>query len=321
MPPKFDDGLNVLVHGNLSKLQTLMSRQFPCQLAAVSDDMTEEPKTIGDLNDHISRGGFTHVVIPDENFHGLDGNYGDCVVPIVTLLGDHWVPWAVDRKRKYLTDNGIRHAFVFSGRFLEPFASVANFHVVLPGYDSSIFRDENRERDIDVLIHGSLGEDTDASAYPVRNWLARILPEIGEQEGIKVVPHAHPGYFPDNPLRHIREYAGMFNRSRIAIGGSGLWRTIFKKFYEGPGSGAILLSDLPQDDTAFFRGRTLEVDRSKINSAGYSDEVRRMVMDTLTGYDSARSILQPFRTEQDRFDRSYDGRALEMRLILKRIRK
>lgn len=323
MKNRLNDGIKVLVHGDLSKLEKLMSRHFPSQLKAVSDDMTGGPKTVEELNNYISQGKFTHVVIPDEHFHGLEGDYRGCIVPVIELLGDHWVTWATDGKKKYMEENGIRDAFVFTDRFLGPYQGIANFHSIPQGFDATKFTDRNQKRDIDVLIHGSLGEDTHAWVYPVRNWLAEILPEIGEREGINVITHSHPGYSAEegSKRRHDKEYAEVLNRSKIAIGGSSHWRLLLKKFYEVPASGTILLSDLPLDDTELFRGKILEVDPNKIDSVEYVDEVKRKIMETLENYDSARQTYQPFRTEQDKFDRSYEGRALKMRAILANIRK
>ena len=42
-------------------------------------------------------------------------------------------------------------------------------------------------------------------------------------------------------------------------------------------------------------------------------------MDTLENYEKVKEEFQPFRSKQDKFDRSYQGRGLEMRAILKGI--
>jgi hypothetical protein len=97
MSQKFNDELRVLGYGNLSKLETLMSGHFLAQLRAVSDEVTQEPRTINKLNDHIKRGSFTHLFVLDEHFHQLEGSLEKCSIPVVGLLGDHYVPWAVDR--------------------------------------------------------------------------------------------------------------------------------------------------------------------------------------------------------------------------------
>ena len=118
----------------------------------------------------------------------------------------------------------------------------------------------------------------------------------------------------------MRKYANILNRAKVATGGSSIWRLPLKKFYEIPGSGAILFSDLPIDEREFFKGRVIEVDPARIVEKRYEDVVRKQVMEVLTNYDRAKSDLQLFRSDKDRFDKSFEGRALEMRAITKKIR-
>lgn len=319
MDGKFNDEIKVLGYGNLSKLESMMDRHLLSQLEQVSDELTQEPRTICDLNDYILSEEYTHVIVPDENFHVLNDDFDKCVAPVTELLLDHWVPWAIERKKEYMSNNKISHAFVFSERFHEPYKGVANFHPVLCGFDTSIFLNQGVERDIDVLIHGSLGEDTNKSVYPVRNWLSQVLPKIGEQEGLKIDALEHPGYFPDSNINHQKKYSQILNKSKIAIGGSSHWRLPLKKFYEVPACGTILLSDLPMEDVNFFKGRILEIDPNRITSKKYVDVLKGLVMDTLENYEKVRERFQPFRSKQNKFDRSYQGRALEMRAILREI--
>ena len=133
MKQKFNDDIKVLVYGNVSKLKATMNRHFLHQLSAASDEMTQEPNMIGELNDYISDGEFTHVLIPDENFHKLDGTLSGCNVPVVELLGDHYILWAIDKKKKYINENGIKHAIVFSNRFQEEYDDLVDMHCVLAG--------------------------------------------------------------------------------------------------------------------------------------------------------------------------------------------
>lgn len=321
MDQRFDDGIRVLGYGNLSKLETMMSRHFFFQLKEVSDEVTEEPRTIAQLNRYIGEGNFTHLFVPDEHFHQLEGNLKGCNVPVVELLGDHWVPWAIGKKREYVENNGVNHIIVFTDRFLEEYGDITNFYAISTGFDEPIFTDQDMERDIDVLISGSLGGKSHHTLeyYPVRNWLARVLPEIGEKEGLKVEVLDHPGYFPEDKVDYQQQYANILNQAKIAVGGTGYCRIPFKKLYEAAACGAILLSDLPVEDADFFKGRILEIDPERINSPGYEDFVREMIIDTLADYDNSKERFQPFRSEQDRFDRSYTGKALEMRVILQTI--
>jgi len=316
---KFNDDIKVLMYGDVSKLESTMNRHFLHQLDAASDEITQRPSTMAELNRYVRNGKFTHVLIPDEWFHKLNGTLVGCEVPVVEMLGDHWIPWAVDKKKKYMKENGVRHAIVFTDRFQGAYDGLVDMHSVSYGFDSSVFQDGNKERDIDVLIHGSLGEDTHKWVYPVRNWLAEVLPEIGEKEGLKVEKWSHPGYWSKAERlggEFTRLYSEILNRSKIAIGGSSYWRLPLKKFYEVPACGAILLSDLPLEDRIFFDGRIIEVDPDRIKSFGYEDEVKGKLVDTLANYEGARRELQPFRSKQDCFNRSYAGRALEMRAVL-----
>jgi len=320
MKNKFNDNLKVLAYGNISKLSSIMSSHFLDQLTNVSDEITQEPRTINELNSYINGGKFTHVMIPDEHFHILKGSLEKCVVPVVELLGDHWVSWAVDKKKKYMLENGIKDALVFSRRFQEPYKNHVRFHPVLTGFNSSVFSDKASERDIDVLVSGSLGQDTFEGVYPVRNWLAKVLPEIGIKEGINVGVLDHPGYSGgDKNSLGPKDYAHILNRSKIAVGGSSFWRLPLKKFYEIPASGAILLSDLPLEDKNFFKSRIIEVDPNKIKSNGYKDEIRKNIMYTLENYEKFKGVFQPFRTEGDIFNRSYEGKSLEIRAALSTI--
>lgn len=321
MENKFNDDLRVLVYGDVSKLEKLMDRHFLGQLTSVSDEITQKPDTIEQLNKYVREGGFTHVLIPDEHFHKLKGSLEGCFVPVVEFLGDHWVSWAVKRKKEYMENNGIDHAIVFSSRFQEPYKELVNMHTVLCGYNNLVFKDRSMERDIDILIHGSLGEDTYGWVYPVRNWLDDILPNIGEKEGLKIGFHNHPGYEDKEKSggEHEREYADVLNRSKIAIGGSSYWRLPLKKFYEVAACGTILLSDLPLEDRDFFKNRIIEVDSNKIHTKKYEDDIRKNIVNTLENYGESKEILQPFRTEKDIFDKSYKGRALEIRAILSTI--
>lgn len=320
MTKKFNDNLNVLHYGNLSKLESTMNHHFLDQLNLVSDESTQDPKTIEELNEYIKEKNFTHVLIPDEHFHNLDGSLKECIVPVVELLGDHWVPWAIDKKRNYVIENGIKHVIVFSKRFQDPYKDIVNLHAVLQGYNNNVFRNRNLEREIDILIHGSLGEDTHKWVYPVRNWLAEILPEIGIKEGLNVQKWKHPGYFSNNKGNgFIEEYSDILNKSKIAIGGSSYWRLPLKKFYETPACGAILLSDLPLEDKAFFENKIIEINPKKIKFNDYKDVVRRGIMDVLKNYKTTKKNFQPFNSEQGVFNRSYEGKALEIRKIISTI--
>jgi len=316
MAGKFQDRIRVLGYGNFSKLESLMSRHFFRQLRIVSDETTEEPRTVEQLNKFVQDGRFSHVTIPDEHFHQMEGSLKGCCVPVIELLGDHWVPWAIEKKKNYMQENEVKHAFVFTGRFLEKYDAATSFHPVLFGYDDEIFTDKGMERDIDILISGTLGEDTHSWVYPTRNWLSQVLPEIAEAEGLKVEFLTHPGYFPQNGADYQSRYAQMLNRAKIATGGSSHWRLPLKKFFEIPACGATLLSDVPADDTNFFNGRIIEVDPEKTALPSDKDQLRRSVMTFLENYPAYKEHLQPFRTQQDRVDRSYHGRALEMRRIL-----
>ena len=146
------------------------------------------------------------------------------------------------------------------------------------------------------------------------------MPEIGIKEGINVVTHSHPGYtLKEGEIKKTIEYANILNRAKISTGGSSHWRLPLKKFYEIPACGSILLSDLPLEDTDFFKGRIIEISPGAMNSKNYEDRLRGKIMNVLENHDKYKEVLQPFRTEKDRFDRSYEGRALEMRNILKGI--
>ena len=320
MNKKFKDNLNVLVYGDVDKMENKMNNHFLDRLSHVSDKMTQEPKTIGELNDYVRDGKYTHVLVPDENFHKLNGSLEKCVVPVVEFLQDHWIPWAIDKKRDYLEKNGIEDTIVFSERFQEEYNGVTHFHTVLAGFDTSTFFDQGKERDIDVLISGAIHPDK-SWIYPVRTWLSEILPEIGIKEGLNVEILNHPGYNLENGSgKKTRDYANVINRAKISTGGSSHWRLPLQKFYEIPACGSILLSDLPLEDKEFFEERILEVDSNEINSKKSEDLVRRKVMNVLENYDVAKRKLQPFKTEKDKFDRSYSGKALEMRTILETIK-
>ncbi len=323
MEKKFNDNIRVLVYGDISKLSSTMNHHFLDQLRATADDITQKPRTMDELNAYVARGGFTHLLVPDEWFHGLDGTLEGCDVPVVELLGDHWIPWAFDKKKKYIRENGVKDAIVFSTRFQEEYAGLVNMHCALTGYNSSVFVDRGLERDIDILIHGSLGKEShEFIVYPVRRWLADALPRIGEKEGLRVERWEHPGYWHEEDRTSgdfVGAYADVLNRSKVAIGGSSHWRLPLKKLYEVTSCGGILLTDLPSEDRSFFEGKVLEVDPNKIGTRGYEDEVRGMVVDTLANYEEARSRLQPFGSKQDVFDRSYEGKALEIRKILEGI--
>lgn len=320
MESKFNDGLKVLGFTNLSKLEILMSRHFLLQLKAVSDEVTDVPKSMKELNDYVKQGKFTHVYVLDEHFHPLEGSLKGCEVPIVGLMGDHYVPWAVERKKKYIFDNDFDDVFVFTNRFLEPYKGLSRFHSILTGYDSEIFVDKKVERDIDILISGSVGSGESEWIYPVRRWLHDIIPLIGEKEGLKIEYLKHPGHFPEDDVDYQELYSDILNRSKIASGGSSHWSLSLKKLYEIPASGAILTTDIPVDDSDFFKERVLEVDINKFSSNNYIDKFRSNLVSVLENYDSYKRELQPFRSDEDRFNRSYEGRALEMRAIMRDIK-
>ncbi|MEN7982390.1 MAG: hypothetical protein ABFQ65_03000 [Nanoarchaeota archaeon] len=318
MENKFKDNLKILMYGDISKLEITMNHHFLDQLALTSDEKTQEPRTINELNDYISKGKFTHLLIPDENFHTLEGSLEKCIVPVIELLNDHWIPWAINKKKHYIKENGVKEAIVFSPRFQEPYRELVNLHTTLTGYNNSVFKNDNLDREIDVLIHGSLGEDTYKWVYPVRNWLADVLPEIGVKEGIKIEHWKHPGYWPkkDSPKSSIVKYSKILNKSKIAIGGTSYWKLLLKKFYEASACGAILLSDLPMEERSFFKGKIIEIDSIKMHSKKYVEEVKSKILWVLENYENVKKELQPFRNQQDIFNRSYQGRALEIRAII-----
>ncbi len=318
MSKKFKEKIKILGYANLSKLETLMDKHFLFTLQETSDETTQEPKTIEQLNDYIKKEDFTHVLIPDENFHNLEGSLKNCSVPVVEFLQDHWIPWAIKRKKEYIINNGIKHVITFSNRFLEPYEGIANFYHTTISYNANLFVDNNLERDIDVLVSGAI-KNHKPGVYPVRNWLAKILPEIGKQEGINIHLQQHPGYFPEDGRNYEQEYANLLNRAKIATGGTSHWRLPLKKLYEIPACGTILLSDLPLEETNFFKDKIIEINPKKINSLKYKDEIKRNIMKVLEHYDKYKKELQPFKTEEDIFSRSYHGRALEMRRIISKI--
>jgi hypothetical protein len=319
----FDDGLKVLAYGNVSKLESTMNHHFLDQLKEVSDEITQTPKTMEELNDYVTQNHFTHIIIPDEHFHILNGSLKGCVVPVIELLGDHWIPWAIDRKKDYLVENGIEHVFVFSNRFLEPYGTVSSFYHVNTGFNLDFFYDKGLQKDIDILIHGSLGEDTTRDVYPVRNWLASVIPKIGEQYGLNVFYYKHPGYWHDSKNRpnkeFIEDYSDIINRSKIAIGGSSKWRLLLKKYYEVPSCGTVLIGDLPFDDSDFFKNNMIDIDPQKINEKDYEQCIARKILDVIDNYSVIKKKLQPFQSDSQRFARSYKGRALEMRSVLSNI--
>ena len=310
--------IKILGYANLSKLETLMDKHFLFTLHQTSDEVTQEPKTIEQLNSYIKKGNFTHLLIPDEHFHNLEGSLKNCAVPVVEFLQDHWIPSAIKRKKEYIINNKINNVITFSSRFLEPYKGIANFYPTTIGYNAEIFSDKCIERDIDILISGAR-KNHKQWVYPVRNWLAKVLPKIGKQEGIKIHFQKHPGYFPNDDRNYEQEYANLLNRAKIATGGSSHWRLPLKKLYEIPASGAILLSDIPFDDADFFRGKILEIEPKKINSQRYQEELKKNIMETLEHYDKYKKELQPFSAKKDRFSRSYRGRALKMRKIISKI--
>lgn len=316
----YQDGLKVLGYGNLDKLKSTMNNHFYDQINLVSDEMTQTPKNLDELNEYVLDNKFTHVFIPDEHFHNLEGSFSGCKVPVVEFLKDHWIPWAVDRKRKYILDNGIKDIIVVSERFHDFYQDITNLHAVLPGFDSSVFFDKKLNRDIDVLIHGSLGEDTFKWVYPVRNWLAETLPEIGIKEGINVLSWKHPGYWNGEFEKGTIPYSNVINNSKIAIGGSSHWKLPLQKFYEVPACNTILLSDLPKGDKDFFKGKILEIDSRKIKCNGYEDTLRRKIMDTLDNYEKFKVKLQPFTSDELKFSKSLEGKALEIRNVLSKIK-
>lgn len=316
----FEDGIRVLGYGDFSKMEMMMSRHFLEQITEVSDEITESPRTIENLNEYLREGEFTHLFIPDENFHRLNGTLENCCVPVIELLEDHWVFWAIERKKNYLIQNGIKHTIVFTERFLEPYKSVSNFYPLTTGFSDKRFFDRNLKKDIDVLISGRVRLDEFSWVYPVRKWFVEVLPNIANKEGLKLEFWKHPGYFPGRENNQEEQYSNILNRAKIATGGSSYWRLPLKKLYEIPSCGAILMSDLPFDDTDFFKGRIIEVNPNSLQSRNYEDDLRRMIVNTLENYDSKREILQPFRKNKDRFDRSYVGKAIEMRKIISGIK-
>ena len=311
--------LKILGYANLSKLDDMMDRHFVSTLHAVSDEVTQSPKDIAELNEYIERGEFTHVLIPDEHFHQLEGSLTNCNIPVVEFLQDHWIPWAVDKKKKYILDNGINHTVTFNPRFLEPYAEISNLYPSAIGYNDEIFQDDGLERKIDILMSGAT-RTHEPWVYPVRNWLAEVLPKIGIKEGLNIHQQKHPGYFPGKENNCEEDYSNLLNQAKIATGGSSHWRLPLKKFYEIPASGTILLSDLPVEDADFFRNRIIEIDPEKINSKKYENQLRRGIMEVLNNYEKFKEELQPFRTKGDRLSRGYSGRASDIRKILKTIK-
>jgi len=154
----------------------------------------------------------------------------------------------------------------------------------------------------------------------MRNWLINVLPEIGIKEGLNIHHHQHPGRVRKKGEEKITKgYSELINTAKIATAGTGQWRMPFKKLYEIAACETVLLSDLPLEDSDFFRGKILEIDPTKVNSKGYADLLRRNIMNVLENYEHYQQKLRPFQTEQDRFDKSYKGKALEIRSVLKKI--
>ena len=171
----------------------------------------------------------------------------ECGLPAVETLNECW--WPDDRAVREIIAAGstlvvCHHAndvsrFAKTGQLVEVVhiphaAEVAVFAAGAKPWD---------DRTIDVLLTGSLNREH----YPLRCRLADLM-RRGKLPGRC---HLHPR----PPLRaaslaececHVREYAGMVGRSKIALGCSSRWRYPLAHYPEKAMAGARVVADMPE---------------------------------------------------------------------------
>ncbi len=110
--------------------------------------------------------------------------------------------------------------------------------------DQRFFKDYNLPKIYDVAVIGRLSSD----AYPLRTRLSLIVPSLSSKW--KTIIHTHPGYDIDKAYDdHVTiEYAKFLNQCKIVAFCSGKDRTRFSKYTEACACGAMVVSDLPDDD-------------------------------------------------------------------------
>lgn len=163
--------------------------------------------------------------------------------PAITGLSALRIPFGVvmhdlhyrkDDRKRFLTDNGVRHIFsIYRDRFYDWYPEFADRMRWLPHYvNPHIYKDYGLQKDIEMLLIGTVHPNY----YPLRT---AILKRMKREPGF--VFHRHPGYW--RQTRMMGEtYAREINRSKIFLTCNSAFGYTVAKYFEVLACRSLLLA-------------------------------------------------------------------------------
>jgi hypothetical protein len=145
--------------------------------------------------------------------------------------------------------------------------------------DKNIFYDQGGCRPYDVLLVGAYNVKTIlGDHYPLRNRMSKLMAQLPPK--YKTGIYSHVGYNHEDAYtdKYQRDFANVLNGSKIIITDSGAPRSRFAKYVEIPMSGALIASDLPNEQQEEFMNFICEI-RMDMTDKEILDEIIKHLED------------------------------------------
>lgn len=212
-----------------------------------------EPGHIRDITDRLPERPDYALLNDPHQFHAppVDG-LADLDVPLGVIMHDpHYF---MDRRKAFYRQPNVRHIFtIYRDPFLRWYPEFVDRMRWLPHFaDTSVFRDDRSERDIDILLLGH----TSRLFYPLRRLM---LDRMKDRRGFHY--EAHPGYrnfAPEEEQRLLvnESYARAINRAKIFLTCDSVLHYPLRKYYEVLACRTLLLAPASSElaDLGFIPG-------------------------------------------------------------------
>ncbi|WP_221563892.1 glycosyltransferase [Alkalihalobacillus sp. TS-13] len=179
-------------------------------------------------------------------------NIDKVTIPKGALVHD--LHYRIGRRKKLYQKNQIEHLFVqYRDAFLKWYPEYKKQIIWLPHHvPGYIFKDMNLNRDINLLMAGSLIEHL----YPLR---VKMYNELSKRYDFTYIQH--PGYrniHSQSKFITGESYASLLNRSRIFLTCDSIYKFPVLKYFEAAGCGSLLLASGSKElqDLGFIDGET-----------------------------------------------------------------
>lgn len=141
--------------------------------------------------------------------------------------------------------------------------------------NTSIFKDYNLNKNIDVLLCGSLKLEK----YRLRRKFVKVI-DILKKSNINAKIHQHPGgNHPDAYTnKYLIEFAKKINSAKICLTCSSIHKCAYGKYSEIPACKSLLAGDIPDERQDFFRSFMLEINE-KQNETEVASTIQNLLND------------------------------------------